>query len=86
MLDYFFDDDDMCFRALVVPDKSKLHHAAFEQSHDEWYYKMYFDMLKVIFSPDASFRIYLDIEGHPRCGQGGAPPRDHLQQHVRLPS
>ncbi len=62
IMDYFFDDDDLHFRALVVPDKSKLDHEAFGQTHDDWYYKMYFDMLKVLFSPDARYRIYLDIK------------------------
>jgi len=61
-LDYFFDDDDLHFRALIVPDKAQLQHEAFGQSHDDWYYKMYFDMLKVILSPDACYRIYLDIK------------------------
>ena len=63
ILDYFFDDDDLCFRALIVPDKSKLDHGAFAgQDHDLWYYKMYFDMLKAIFRPDSRYRIYLDIK------------------------
>jgi hypothetical protein len=62
LIDYFFDDDDLHFRALVVPDKSKLEHETFGQSHDEWYYKMYFDMLKVILDPTAQYRIYLDIK------------------------
>ena len=62
ILDYFFDDDDLHFRALIVPDKSKLRHADFQQSHDDWYYKMYFDMLKVILDPLARYRIYLDIK------------------------
>jgi hypothetical protein len=62
VLDYFFDDDDLHFRALIVPDKSKLRHEAFCQSHDDWYYKMYFEMLKVILSPTAQYRIYLDIK------------------------
>mgnify|MGYP001233655365 CR=1 FL=1 len=63
LLDYFFDDDDLHFRALVVPDKGKLAHAAFPgQDHDQWYYKMYFDMLKVILSPTERYRIYLDIK------------------------
>ncbi len=62
LMDYFFDDDDLHFRALIVPDKAQLQHAAFGQSHDDWYYKMYFDMLKVILSPDACYRIYLDIK------------------------
>ena len=61
-LDYFFDDDDLHFRALLVPDKGHLRHEAFGQTHDDWYYKMYFDMLKVILSPHARYRIYLDIK------------------------
>jgi len=63
LVDYFFDDDDLHFRALIVPDKSKLRHDAIPgQDHDTWYYKMYFDMLKVIFRPDARYRVYLDIK------------------------
>ena len=62
LIDYFFDDDDLHFRALIVPDKTRLQHGAFAQTHDTWYYKMYFDMLKVILSPHAGFRIYLDIK------------------------
>lgn len=63
LVDYFFDDDDLHFRALIVPDKSRLQHDAFPgQDHDSWYYKMYFDMLKVILRPDARYRVYLDIK------------------------
>ena len=62
ILDYFFDDDDLHFRALIVSDKSKLRHADFQQTHDDWYYKMYFDMLKVILDPLTYYRIYLDIK------------------------
>ena len=62
VMDYFFDDDDLHFRALIIPDKSKLQHAEHGQTHDDWYYKMYFDMLKVILSPSARYRIYLDIK------------------------
>ena len=50
LVDYFFDDDDLHFRGLVIPDKSLLDHGAFGQSHDDWYYKMYFTMLKTIFN------------------------------------
>ena len=63
LIDYFFDDDDLHFRALIVPDKTMLQHGAFPgQNHDIWYYKMYFDLLKVIFRPDAKYRVYLDIK------------------------
>lgn len=61
-LDHFFKDRDLHFRALIVPDKSKLKHEFFGQDHEVWYYKMYFDMLKVIFNPKAQYRVYLDIK------------------------
>lgn len=62
LLDYFFDDDDLHFRAVVVPDKSVLRHEAFGQSHDDWYYKMYFTMLISILEPNVRHRIYVDIK------------------------
>ena len=63
LIEYFFDDPNLHFRALIVPDKSKLNHEAFGgQDHDIWYYKMYFDMLKVVFNPEDHYRVYLDIK------------------------
>lgn len=62
VLNLFFDNENLHFRALIVPDKAKLRHEFFGQSHDDWYYKMYFDMLKVLLDPDARYRIYLDIK------------------------
>ncbi|MCJ7448046.1 MAG: DUF3800 domain-containing protein [Bacteroidales bacterium] len=62
LIDYFFDTDDLHFRALVVPDKSGLDHNSFNQTHDDFYYKMYFDLLKVILNPTDSYNIFLDIK------------------------
>jgi hypothetical protein len=62
LLDYFFDNADLHFRALVVQDKSKLQHELYGQTHDTWYYKMYFDMLKVILDPQSRYRIYVDVK------------------------
>ena len=61
-VDYFFDDDDLHFRGLIIPDKQKLNHKKFNQDHDLWYYKMYFDLLKVILNPDSQYRVYIDIK------------------------
>lgn len=62
LIDYFFDNDHLHFRGLVIPDKSILDHAAHQQTHDDWYYKMYFDLIKVIIDPEKTYRIYLDIK------------------------
>jgi len=61
LIDYFFAEEDLHFRALIAG-KAKLQHGAYGQSHDEWYFKMYFTMLKAIMRPNATYRIYLDIK------------------------
>jgi hypothetical protein len=62
VVEYFFDSPDLHFRALIVPDKAILRHEQYEQEHDTWYYKMYFDMLKVVLNRDNHHRIYFDIK------------------------
>ena len=42
MINYFFEISHLKFRALIVPDKSILNHAAFTHDHDTWYYKIFF--------------------------------------------
>ena len=62
LIDFFLTDDRLRFRGLVVPDKKQLDHGRFEQSHDDWYYKMYFTMLRpVLIAPD-NYRVYLDVK------------------------
>lgn len=62
LLDYFFEEENLGFRAIVVSDKSKLKHTAFGQTHDTFYYKLYFDLLKVLLEPNSEYYIYLDIK------------------------
>lgn len=76
LMDYFFDDDDLRFRAVIIPDKSKLDHRKFNsQDHDLWYYKMYFTMLKTLLKPGNSYRIYIDIKD-----TNGTEKVRHLEQ------
>lgn len=62
VIDYFFDDDDLSFRVLVVPDKTKLDYEAYGHTHDTFYYKMYFSMLKAILQPEYAHNIYVDVK------------------------
>jgi Protein of unknown function (DUF3800) len=66
LVDYFFSNRSLTFRGLVIPDKSVLKHEEHSQTHDEWYYKMYFDMLKVVIGPNHEYNIYIDIKD--TCG------------------
>jgi hypothetical protein len=47
---------------LVVPDKLELEYEKYGHTHDTFYYKMYFSMLKVILNPDYAHNIYIDIK------------------------
>lgn len=61
LVDYFFDAEYLNFRCLVAS-KVDLRHSEYGQTHDDWYYKMYFTMMQTILSPHAQFRIFLDIK------------------------
>lgn len=61
-LDYFFDSQDLSFRALIVRDKAQLRHPDFEQTHDDWYYRMYYQTLEPLISVQNSYNLYLDIK------------------------
>lgn len=63
LVGYFLETPQLHFRCLVIDDKTKLNHNYFNQgSHDTFYYKMYYSMLKTILSPQNRYYIYLDIK------------------------
>lgn len=61
LIDYFFESDILRFRAMII-DKTKLNHKKYNQTHDEWYYKMYYELLKNLAEPKANNYIYIDIK------------------------
>lgn len=63
LTDWFFRQNGINFRCIIIPDKGKLDHNTYNRgSHDDFYYKMYFSMLNKVLSPDTSHDIYLDIK------------------------
>lgn len=61
LVDYFFDNDMLRFRAMII-NKAQLNHEKFNQTHDDWYYKMYYELLKNLAEPKDNNYIYLDIK------------------------
>lgn len=59
---YFFENENLHFRAIVVPDKTLLDHSKFNQDHDTWYYKMFYLLISVLLKPDFHYNLYLDIK------------------------
>jgi hypothetical protein len=61
LINYFFENPLLSFRAIIIKDKQKLDHRFFNQTHDEWYYKMYYLMLRPIIN-EKNNHIYIDIK------------------------
>ena len=58
---YFFNNDDLKFRVIVI-DKTKLNHEKYNQTENDFYHKSYYEMLKYIITPGNSYNIYPDIK------------------------
>lgn len=61
IINYFFNNDDLKFRVIVI-DKTKLDHKKYEQTENDFYHKAYYNMLKYIIIPGNSYNIYPDIK------------------------
>ena len=89
LIDYFF-ATDLQYRAIVI-DKNQLKHQQFQQTHDDFYYKMYYQLIQKKLSPEYNYNIYLDIKD-TRSAQKVNGLKDYLNnnfvsirnlQHIR---
>jgi hypothetical protein len=60
LVDYFF-YTDLHFRAIGI-DKTKIKHQEFGQTHDDFYYKMYYFLLNHNVQSLYNYNVYLDIK------------------------
>jgi hypothetical protein len=90
LVDFFFAQDDLRFRALVVPEKGIINPEAHGLTHDEFYYRMYYQMLRPLLSMRGTYRIFVDIKDTrsarttAKLGQVLANKyRDFAREHIR---
>ena len=63
LLGWFFAQEAMHFRGLVVLQKERLNHSDYNEGDpDLFYYKMQFSLLNKILSPDSCYAVYLDVK------------------------
>jgi len=60
IVDYFF-ATDLQYRAIVI-DKKQIKHGDFNQDHDDFYYKMYYQLLSKKIQTEHNYNIYLDVK------------------------
>lgn len=61
LIDYFFSNSSLEFRAIVV-EKSQMNHEAYNQTHADFYDKMYYQLLNKKIHPEHTYNIYMDIK------------------------
>lgn len=60
VIDYFF-ATDLQYRAIVI-DKQQINNQGYNQNHDDFYYKMYYQLLNKKIFTENNYNIYLDIK------------------------
>ena len=70
LIDTFYEEKYLSFRAVVIRDKSLLNHQKFNNgNHDLWYYKVYYVLLSPQIRDGERYSIFVDIKdtrGGPR--------------------
>lgn len=61
LINYFFDYEKLTFRCVTI-DKKILNHDDYGHTHDQFYYKMYFQMLDWFFDQSNKYNVYLDLK------------------------
>lgn len=63
LIEYFFDNDELHFRCVIAPEKQNLNLEKYSLTYNDWYYRIYYLLLKEIVSNvDDEYYIYMDIK------------------------
>jgi hypothetical protein len=62
LIEYFFENPYINFRSVIATGKKSLNYKAFNLTHDNWYYRMYFLLLRQMIQIGDQYRIYIDIK------------------------
>lgn len=65
VLNLFFDEPDLHYRAVVATQKTTLRHDEFSDSHNQWYYKMIWQTVEPVLAGNGApraLRLYLDYK------------------------
>ena len=62
LIEWFFAQEPLAFRATVLPDKQTLYAALPEDSRDHLYYRLYYQLLRSAVEPENRYRAFLDLK------------------------
>lgn len=61
LIDYFF-ENELRFKATFIPNKKDHNHSLYNNSHDEFYYIVYFYTMRNFINKSDEYKIYLDYK------------------------
>ena len=62
LIDLFFDNSFLNFRAVVALNKSHLNYEKFHLTHDDWYQRIYYLTLREMMDIGKKYYVYVDIK------------------------
>lgn len=62
IIDYFFNNPHMNFKATLVVNKSNANHERYGRNHDQFYYVVYYYTLRDLLKKDGHHKIYFDYK------------------------
>ncbi len=62
LIDYFFNNNFMQFRATLVVKKNSANHEKYGRDHNEFYYVVYYYTLRNLLDSENSYKIYFDYK------------------------
>lgn len=62
IIEYFFNNEELYFRCVIAPEKQNLNLEKYSLTYDDWYYRIYYLLLKEIVTVDDEYFIYMDIK------------------------
>lgn len=62
VIQFFLSYTPLRFRCVLVPDKQILSHEMFNQTHDDFYYKMFYTALSTVVTEDFNYKVFFDYK------------------------
>lgn len=63
LIGYFFEKKGLSFRAVIATGKKQLDHNQYNNNkYDDWYYKMYYQLLNPLIEDNSRYRIFIDVK------------------------
>ena len=60
LIEYFINNDDLSFRCVIATGKNNLNNVKYNQTFNEWYYKMYYGLINKVIDNNNTYNVYID--------------------------